>query len=327
VLRNPPLWIGLAALACACASAPAWESWEAELDRDHPLAGRIVDVRERRELSPQDLVERLAAVRFVLLGEKHDNPDHHRLQAWLIERLASDGSRRAVALEMLSGDVSGALARQRSSAPHDVDGIARAVEWERRGWPEWSLYRPVFAAAVGAGLPLIAADLERDELARLRAGGEPGEALRRLGLDRPLDAGALEALRADLDRAHCGALPASAMDRMVAIQRARDAALAAALAGSAPRDGAILIAGAGHVRVDRGVPVYLERAAPESRSVSLALQEVDPEVRALDALLDPAPPHDYLWLTPRVDAPDPCEGLRQRLRERRATPSRSKASE
>jgi uncharacterized iron-regulated protein len=305
----------LLSLACALVGGPEpWRAWESAHDRDHPMTGRIIDVAAGREIPPRLLVERLAAARFVLLGEKHDNPDHHRLQAWVIEQLARGGQRRAVAFEMLPLDVAGALAAQRSSRPDDVDAIAAAVGWADGGWPAWALYRPIFAAAVAADAPILAGDLARPELQRLRAGAAPPAALRHLGLDHPLDPEKARALRADLERAHCGVLPENAADRLIEIQRTRDAQLAAALVDGAARDGAILIAGAGHVGREWGVPTYLGRAAPADPAVSLALLEVDPEARRPDGYLDPPPPYDYLWLTPRVDLSDPCERFREQLR-------------
>jgi len=306
-------WLWLAALCVACAP-DAWRDWRSAYDRDHPLAGRIFDLRARESLAPDELVRRLAGARFVLLGEKHDNPDHHRLQAWLIQQLAARGQRRAVAFEMLGLDVGAALAEQLARAPEDVDGIARAVGWEKSGWPDWALYRPVFAVAIAAAYPIVAADLARAELAKLRSGGPADAALLSLGLDQPLAPDLLASLESDLLRSHCGALPRSALARVVAIQRARDARLAASLSSSAAADGAVLIAGAGHVDGRWAVPSYLSRAAPGSSVVSLALAEVDPGKLTPGDYLEPAPPFDFLWLTPRSDETDPCERFREQLR-------------
>jgi uncharacterized iron-regulated protein len=276
-------------------------------------------VAARAPLAPDALLARLAAADFVLLGEKHDNPDHHRLQAWLIEGLARSG-RRAVGFEMISLDAAPLLAKQLKAAPHDVDGIARAVDWEGRGWPAWPLYRPVFQAALSSDLPIFPADLDRETLARLRAGGAPPALLQSLGLDRPLAPEDRDLLGSELLRAHCGALPERAVERVIAIQRARDAQLAAALAAAGRAGGAVLIAGAGHVGNRWGVPVYLERAAPGTRTASVAFQEVDPAARDLPGVLAAAPPFDYLWMTPRVEDRDPCDRYREQLRRLHGAP-------
>jgi uncharacterized iron-regulated protein len=285
------------------------------------MTGQVIDVRARRAISPDTLLEHLAAARFVLLGEKHDNPDHHRLQAWIIERLAEAGARRGVAFEMLSLDVAPALAAQQAASPDDVDGIATAVGWQSGGWPDWSLYRPVFAAALAARFPIFAADLSRADLARLRSGGAPPGPLLQLGLDRPLPDDALAQLRADLVQSHCGALPDAALERVVAIQRARDAQLAAALVGASRDAGAVLIAGTGHVG-RWGVPLFLERAAPSQPELAVALVEVDPAAHDPEGYLDPPAAFDYLWLTPRVDDRDPCERFREQLRELHPAPGK-----
>lgn len=312
MLRFGFLWI--AALCAACAplvrGPDPWREWRSVHDVEHPLAGRILDVRSAREISPRELVDRLASARFALLGEKHDNPDHHRLQAWLIERLAARGQRRSVAFEMLGVDAAPALAEQLERAPTDVDGIARAARWDESGWPEWSLYRPVFAAALAAGYPLLAADLSAAERQRLRSGGRPADALIALGVEEPLPPEALAALESDLERSHCGMLPASALPKMIAIQRARDAQLAATLLRADAPDGAILIAGAGHV-ARNAVPNYLAHERPVDEIATLALTEVDPQrINPHDYL---ETPYDFLWLTPRVDDQNPCDRFKDQL--------------
>jgi len=231
----------------------------------------------------------------------------------LIDGLARSGQRRGVAFEMLPLDASEALAAALALRPGDVDAIPGAVDWQQLGWPEWSLYRPVFGAALAAGFPIRTADLSRAVLARLRAGGPPPESLARLGLEEPLPDEALEDLRADLARAHCGMLPAGAVGKLVAIQRARDAQLAASLAGAAALDGAVLIAGGGHA-ARSGVPFYLTRAAPGASVAALGLLEVDPGERDLEAVLGRSGGFDYVWMTPRVDDSDPCERFREQLK-------------
>ena len=57
--------------------------------RDHADLGVIRELASGRTLTPQELVERLAAAPRVLVGEQHDNPDHHALQLWLLRQLAA----------------------------------------------------------------------------------------------------------------------------------------------------------------------------------------------------------------------------------------------
>jgi uncharacterized iron-regulated protein len=299
-----------ALLLVAAAPIPEWQS---TIGRDHPLVGTIRDMGTGATLMPEALVARLAARRFVLLGEKHDNPDHHRLQAWIVRELFAAGRRPAVAFEMLRADQAEAIARHLAGAPGDARGLADAVDWRRSGWPAWSMYEPIAEAALRAGVPIVAANLSESMVASLRRAGTSaldGSAIGRLGLDRPLPDDVRRRIADDIRDGHCGHLPEGAVDSFVTVQRARDAHMAAAMR-EAGGDGAILIAGVGHVRKDVGVP----RSLPEAEVASVAFIEVRADMTTV-----PAVAADYVWLTPRVDDRDPCERFRRDL-ERLRRPS------
>lgn len=309
-----------------------WLAWQSPLGHEDPLVGRVWDTRERRFVSPDAVAERAAASDFALLGEKHDNPDHHRLQAWLIESVARAGRRPAVVLEMIPVDREPELAAAIAAHPGDPDAIAAALDWAHGGWPDFALYRPIFAAALAARLPLAAGDLPRAELAKLRRGGLaeiPSDERARLALDPPPSEEARRAFAEEVREAHCGIAPDAMVDAMIDAQRARDATLASVMLSAGARDGALLIAGAGHVRRDRGVPLYLARRAPGRSVLALAFSEVqrgageageNPETRAARAGTE----FDLVWFTPRVDDQDPCERFRDELERLRrpASPAR-----
>src|SRR5204862_6572266 len=122
------------------------------------------------------------------------------------------------------------------------------------------------------------------------------------------------AMTREIRDAHCGQMAETMLDRMVDVQWARDARIAASLARAGSRDGAVLIAGAGHVRNDRGVPAHLARHAPGTRAASIAFLEVDEAKTtpaAYAAAFDGALPFDFVWFTPRVDDTDPCDKLKR----------------
>lgn len=319
-----------AALAAAPRAAPPG-GWKTSVEEDQPLVGRIWDAAHGRFLSEDELVARLAAPRFVLLGEAHDNPDHHLLEALVIRRLVAAGRRPAVAFEMLKPDQAPALARVLARPDATPGELRRAVGWDRSGWPAWPLYEPVFAAVLDAHLPIVTANLSDRTLALLLdhgVGALDAATRTRLGLDHPLPPDERRAMADEIRAAHCGYAPEDALPGMVDVQRARDGAMAAALEGAARRpgaDGAVLVAGNGHVRRDRAVPWHLRVAGvPAGAIASLAFLEVpvgevavtDP-ARDLEERVGSARAFDYVWYTPRVDAVDPCELFRQKLEKLR----------
>jgi uncharacterized iron-regulated protein len=314
------------ALLAACAAIPSdgpGPPWQSALGREHPLAGRIWDVGAGRFMDAPALVERLLGARFVLLGEKHDNPDHHRLQAWVLRALIAAGRRPAVGFEMFTVDDAAAIARYRAGLPADAAGLGAAVGWDRTGWPPWPLYQPIAEAALAAGLPIVATNLSPPTLQAIARHGlvalEPS-VIARLRLDAPLTPEARAEMAAEIQESHCRMLPEAMLDNMVAAQRARDAQIAERLAAALP-NGALLIAGNGHVRKDRGVPAFLALQAPGAPVASLAFLEVqrdEVEPQTYTGYFGRGPfPVDYVWFTPRLDDTDPCEQYRvplERLR-------------
>ncbi len=311
------LIVGVVACAVAACSATSWKS---PLGRDHPLTGRIWDVSSARLIDRQSLVERLARADFVLLGERHDNPDHHLLQAEVLRSLISVGRRPAVGFEMLGLDDASTIADHLAAAPNDAAGLGRAVNWNQRGWPDWAMYQPIAEVAFQVRLRIIATNLPlatarkmtRDGLAAL----EPRVA-RDLGLDRPPSEPVFARMAADIRDAHCGYASEESVNAMVDVQRIRDAQMAQSLIAAGDPDGAILVAGAGHVRNDYGIPVYLGAKAAGKRTVSIAFVEVDQQKTEPQSYALPYPngrlPFDYVWFTPRVDDEDACEKFKSQF--------------
>jgi uncharacterized iron-regulated protein len=318
---NVSFWCAAALFAWAlfagpsAAEIPSLPAPAAPLDRAHPLVGQIVAPDGR--LSAHALADRAARSQFVLLGEKHDNPDHHALQAWVIEALVASGRRPAVAMEMLDTDQSPALANYRKEVNADAAGLGPALGWEARGWPDWTMYAPIAAIAFRADLPILPADLTRTAIRTVGRGGV--EALPP-GLGNELesspryDAAQSESLADELRASHCGHLPEASLPRMMEVQWSRDANMARVLR-SAGRP-AVLIAGAGHVRNDRAVPWHLRETVPEQNVLSVAFVEVQPG-QDDPASYSQAGFFDVLWFTARVENEDPCTKFRDSLQRMR----------
>lgn len=319
----------LAALACAPRADPrlvaepiSSRTWVSALHRNHPLVGRIWDERAARFTDEGALAAAVASADVVLLGEVHDNVDHHLLQARLVRTVLASGRRPALAFEMLTTDQQAGVDAAIARSPRDPDALAKAVAWKRSGWPDFELYRPIFRAGLDAGVPVIAANLPRKLVREIvsKGAGALDETLRaRLARDEPLPEGALESLRAEMRESHCGELPEEMIDPLVVAQRARDARMAERMESAGAR-GAILIAGAGHVRTDRGVPAYLRADAPGRKVIAVAFVEVDPAIREPRGYREGGGsgplPYDYAIFTPREERDDPCEGLRHHSRQR-----------
>ncbi|TFG93704.1 MAG: hypothetical protein E4H11_08020 [Myxococcales bacterium] len=208
-MRNSVI-AGLLAAALSAAGAcssrgPVGPPWRSPLATDHPLVGALVDTSTGETVAPEAMFERISSATFVLLGEKHDNPDHHRLQAWIVERLAAGGRSPVLVFEMLDSSQQQALARHLRERPRDAEGLGAVVAFEA-GWGAWDAYRPIAEAALAAGLPLVAGNLSVAELRRASApsGPDRDDALRSsLGMDLPYPEAARNELARRIDEGHC----------------------------------------------------------------------------------------------------------------------------
>lgn len=201
-------------------------------------------------------VDALLPADVVLVGEQHDDDGHQQRHRDLVQALAVRGKLAAVALEMAEQGTSTA------GLPRDADDstVRASLRWDETAWP-WQAYAPAVLAAVRAGVPVLGANLPREDI---RA------AMQDASLDDRLDAAALQAQREAVREGHCDLLPAAQLAPMTRVQIARDRMMARTLvAASVPGQTVLLLAGAGHVDPAVGVPRHLP-AGLLVRSVPLA---------------------------------------------------------
>jgi uncharacterized iron-regulated protein len=288
----------LALVGCATASLTL---------RDHPLAGRIWDPRHERFVTAAQAEAIITRADYALLGETHDNPEHHEIQARLLDIASQRAPRPALAMEQIDLEWQAAVdaAREKgatAAAIAEAGHIAASWQWRR--------YEPLIAFALASGERIIAANYSR---ARSRDVMERGiDALgaaesRRLAIAEAWSPERNAKLRALIVEGHCGQ-DDPIVDSVVKVQRVRDAMMADAIL-EAPRTVAVI--GRGHARADVGVPLYLAQRAPGKRVISLGLVEVEDGKDSPQDYPDAAPgTHDLVWFTARAGRTDPCASFK-----------------
>ncbi|WP_298844048.1 ChaN family lipoprotein [uncultured Roseobacter sp.] len=238
----------------------------------------------------------LAAGSFVgdviVIGEYHDNPHHHERQAEIVAEVAPG----AIVFEMLTREQA---ARHVPGA--DATTLENMFDWQNSGWPPFSMYYPIFAAApdariFGAGVPRAEARLVREKGIAFAFGIGAGA----YGLNDPLPEFEQSAREADQMAAHCDALPEELLPFMVDFQRLRDARLAQQTVRALELTGGpvVVITGNGHARRDRGMAVYLQRVKPAAAILVLGQGE--------EGSPPPAGTFDRITTAPAVERDDPC---------------------
>ncbi len=276
----------LVALLAGCqASLPALPDWQSHEGLQHPDLGRIVELSSGKTLTPEQLVARLVDAPKVLVGERHDNPDHH----------AQQRPQGSLLLEMLNPNQQAKVdqVRQALQAGQTPPDILTVLAWQP-GW-SWSLYGPLVQHALRQPCPLLAANLDRSEVMQIYSqvptlSGQASSA-----------PAVRETLLAQIRESHCNLLPESQLPAMLAVQQQRDRRMTEALL-AAPQP-SLLIAGSFHVRRDLGVPLHLQDLQGADGTPVLILAEIGTQITSAAA--------DFVWYTPAQPQQDHCATLRR----------------
>lgn len=272
--------------------------WQSPRERDHAQVGQIIDLHNGHEITLNALVQVLAAAPLVLLGEKHDNFDHHALQLWLLQTLDAQRKQGALVMEMFTVNQQETVSavQKQVRVGNLPDDVPAALEWHT-GW-DWQQYGELVTYALQQPYPLLAANLNRDALMGIYRNPPvlQGSASTAVEVSQRLS----EQIR----ESHCNKLPEKQVPAMLAVQQQRDRSMAQVLL-NAPRP-ALLIAGAYHVRYDLGIPLHLQDLqsldAPDKDAQKvLIFAEVGQEFEPSSA--------DFVWYTPAVPEKDYCADL------------------
>ncbi|MFO0481962.1 MAG: ChaN family lipoprotein [bacterium] len=217
-----------------------------------------------------ELIAEAARRQVVLLGEHHDNADHHR---WQLQVLAALHARRpdmAIGFEMFPRRVQPALDRWVAGELSEAEFL-RLSDWNRVWGFDPRLYLPLFHFARLNRIPMIALNVERTLVRQVGASGwDSVPEAQREGITRATPAP--EAYAAQLrktfemhlpPRAPGAAAPADSdirFTRFLEAQLTWDRAMAEALAHRARASPAPLVVGvmgSGHLQFGHGVPHQL----------------------------------------------------------------------
>lgn len=275
----------------------------------HPLLAKIVNA-QGAPLTQAEVLAQVKQHRYVLVGEKHDNPEHHRLESIIIKaRLEQDIKQRGnVVFEMLDDGQNAALARLNSS--DTLEQMHETLAWPKKGW-DWPSYGPLFQQALQSNA-LRAGNISKAFISRLYKEGEPALS------DKSRFNTALSATTTiknhHLDQiflSHCGMQSRETLNPMLTIQLAKDASMAHAMRTAAP---AILIAGGEHVRPETAVPWHIrqQEIGQEIGADIFVIQllEARPGETDLNAYIKAAGAADVYWFTSATAPKDYCAEVR-----------------
>lgn len=258
----------------------------------------LYDMQQMKSISVPELLHAIKQADVTVLGEIHDNPLHHARRAELLRMLPEP--RRTIVAEHMTSPL------QMRPQPDLLQGL-KAAGFDDKGW-NWPVHQPLFATINELGLPLWGGNISKADSKNIfkTKGESVSPDLSALLAKAALSEEGRQDLHREIDEGHCGAMPASMFDGMLAVQRARDASMAHAALQHLP---AVVLAGNGHAWKHLGVPQIIFANRPALKVVSVLFLEHAPFASGSEAL---AWLHrwsgkaDYIWLGPEISRPDPC---------------------
>jgi uncharacterized iron-regulated protein len=153
---------------------------------------RVYDTRLKAFTDFETMLADLARADVALVGEQHDDPNTHRLEAAVLQGLMRRGVGVTVSLEMFERDVQPVLDGYLAGTTAEDDFLKAS-----RPWPRYATdYRTLVEMARGHGWPIVAANVPRKYAADIAKTGlaavsslpDPERPLVARDLQCPLDA-------------------------------------------------------------------------------------------------------------------------------------------
>jgi len=281
--------------------------WQAPELQNHPLTGAVYDLRTQAFITSDDLQEFLKRSDYVLIGEKHDNPDHHQLEQEIISANLAETA-GSVVFEMLSEDQQVLIKQLQPTDSLDV--LKDKLKWNERSWP-WADYGKLIHTTLRHGGKVISGNLSTATLQHLyKTSDKQRFTKEQQKTINHIDHTVKEALLEQIYQGHCRMTEKDRLGGMLTIQLARDAMMAWQMANS-PQKPVVLVAGATHSRKDLGVPLHLKQLTKNSSTITtLLLVEVQEDLSQPQDYVtqDQA---DYIWFTPKQVSVDYCANFKR----------------
>ncbi len=259
---------------------------------------QIVDTHRRRPVSMQEMVRLLEPATFILIGEQHDNAQHHQFQAQVIEALVQAGRSVIVGMEMFDRTKQYPLNLWTLNRLSEAEFIQQS-EWQTQWGFDFALYRPIFEVVYRHRLRLVGLNVPRALVRQTaRQGWQSIPEAERLGIPDP-DLSVEEHRKlfyALLGGGHPSGQAQS--DNFYAAQVVWDTGMAdTALCYlettvPSPRLAFVIIAGNGHVMYDVGISLRLRMRSNLPTRVITPLPPSGTPIQVRAAI------GDFVWLPP-----------------------------
>ncbi|MDH5300791.1 MAG: ChaN family lipoprotein [Gammaproteobacteria bacterium] len=132
--------------------------------------GQWLHISDNKKLTPTDAIRDLAAQQVVLLGEDHDNVQHHRWQLHTIAKLHALQPDMAIGFESFPRRLQPVLDRWINGELTEKEFL-KATDWENIWAYDANYYMPMFQFARMHHIPIYAMNVDRSLIQRIGQNG------------------------------------------------------------------------------------------------------------------------------------------------------------
>jgi uncharacterized iron-regulated protein len=301
--RSVPILVAVLILAMGgCAALPRRQPAGLGDALRSYLVDQIVDTRTGDVIPFEKLVDELAAVQVVYVGETHTSLEDHRIQLKIAQALHGRHPDLKLAMEMFPRECQSVLDRYTSGMLTEEEFI-REVGWERVWGFPFALYRPILKWAAETRTPILGINASQDVVKSISRGG--------LGALSPTDrARVAEDFNLDdfehrrfVEQQYEQHLKSHIRDAdtfyeaQLAWEETMAETLAHSLGGPDRSARIVVLAGRGHVNYRFGTPQRTARRVDHSYKIVLPMP-----IDSTESMANPKMA-DYVWVTRLPEAP------------------------
>ncbi len=136
----------------------------------HFVMGQIVHVETGKVLSFQEFIDQLESKDLVLIGEVHDNPEHHLIQVQILQALMAQKTSITVAMEFFQKPQQAFIDRYMAGASTETEFL-EDVNWKKQWSFDYSFYRPLMLATKETGGKILAINAPNDTVKKVARSG------------------------------------------------------------------------------------------------------------------------------------------------------------
>ena len=257
------------ATSAQTSTAPTDATTSAQVEQAaKPLEPGIYDVQTGERLRREDFYATLAERRFVAVGESHDDPWHHRVEADIVTGISrfKQGGAVVVGMEMFQRPYQEALDAY-VAGDIDEETMLERAEWETRWSYSVAFYAPLWQHMRASKGALFALNARRELSKRTASVGVEGlspserEDLPEMDLTNEAHRSWFMSLMGQHGGAHSG--QTEGMERFYQAQVVWDETMAEtaylAMKERPPADTMVVVAGSAHVMHGWGIPSRITR--------------------------------------------------------------------